>query len=95
MRTIYKQRLGAELESRYNGCDVSVRLDGIVSLSLQINKLKSLVSGKTILLSDGVYEEMYIDSYSVSDVEVNKESIVINMARGSKITIKRIKEGKN
>lgn len=88
------QRLGAELESRYNGCDVCIKIEGKIVLSLQIKKLKSLVSQKTILLSDGVYNEMYIDSYSVSDVAIAEENIVINMIRGSKITIKKIKEVK-
>ena len=84
------QRLGAELESRYNGYDVCINLEGKICLSLQIKKLKSLVSQKTLLLSDGVYDEMYIDSYSVSDVAIAEESILINMVRGTKIIIKTL-----
>lgn len=89
------QRLGAELETRYNGYDVCINLEGKICLSLQIKKVKSLGSEKILVLSDGVYNDMYIDSCSISDVEISEESILINMVRGTKIIIKRKKEGKN
>lgn len=88
------EKIDNELKSYYNGYDVRIILYGIVHLSLEIKKLKSFVSEKTILLSNGETTEMNIDSYFVSNIEVTEENILISMIRGSKIIIKKIEEGK-
>lgn len=88
------QKLEQELKSNYNGYDVRIVLNGIVTLSLNTKNLKSFVNGNRILLSDEQFTEMDINSFLVSTVEVTEENILISMIRGSKIIIKKIEEGK-
>lgn len=88
------EKIDNELKTYYNGYDVRIIINGIVTLSLNIKNLKSFVSKKTILFSNGETTEMNIDSYFVSNIEVTEENILISMIRGSKIIIKKIEEGK-
>ena len=82
------EKLEEELR-KYDGKDITVRIDGSLKLGIQIHNVKSIVTSRNIILSNynfKINEETEICLDDVVDIELGQE-IIIEMNGNYKIYI--------
>ena len=79
--------LEEELKLNYNDCNIKIRFNGAVSLSFDIDNLKSLVNRKRIIMSNGKCIDFEILTTMVLQQEITSKNIIIYMIKGYSVTI--------